>query len=343
MRLLLRDQGGRGLRSRARNPKVIRQVRWRPDTRTPARTHRVCQDCNTELGRALDLQLSRHSLEAVLRIQCGLGADAEARNYLKKRIRLCLPRDHRLSGLHLHVVAQPSGDIAPTLLPQARIRLKDGSIRCILKEDLARELPPLIADIVEKGVSLYWSATDSEDELRLKALVADAGYQVVDWTPDPVIPTLTPEELEMEVTASIDQVLARAMAKIGFNYFVHVAGMRSPSLILRSNFDAIREFVRYGKWGSRTFVRPTHAPILADEHEEGQRVVGHLLTLVWGQVSRSAIIAQVSLFNEIRYDIVLSELPPVVWADLGSGHFYNVKSKTVSLLHVGRHIVLPRL
>src|SRR3989304_6854443 len=79
-------------------------------------------------------------------------------------------------------------------------------------------------------------------------------------------------DLECEVTAQIDQIIFRAIAKIAFNYFAYWA---DTELIIDSPFHPIRRYIRYGEKTSFPSVAIIEKAILGDEPVEGKRRLGH--------------------------------------------------------------------
>ena len=71
----------------------------------------------------------------------------------------------------------------------------------------------------------------------------------------------------VEVTASIDSTLFRAIAKIAFNYFVYWEG---ADLARHAGFNTIRSYIRYGIQPSYRLVDILERPILADESVVGR-------------------------------------------------------------------------
>ena len=57
-------------------------------------------------------------------------------------------------------------------------------------------------------------------------------------------PPVDSEGLMVEITGTLDKELARAIAKIGFNYLAHVAG---ADFVLAEHFDQARAFIRDGE------------------------------------------------------------------------------------------------
>ena len=71
-------------------------------------------------------------------------------------------------------------------------------------------------------------------------------------------------------------------------------------------------------------------PILADEPQGGESRLGHIITLNWASDNNS-IIAQVSLFNMIRYRVSLAKDFTILHRpfNIASGHFFNLGMRDI--------------
>ena len=122
-----------------------------------------------------------------------------------------------------------------------------------------------------------------------------------------------------------DNVLARALAKIGFNYFAKTQG---AELALRPEFDAVRRFVRYGEGAPPDFVVFGPGPVIRDPLSgEPLPPRGHVITAGWDADGKPELIARVSLFQHITYLVRLcttfdGDRPPI-----DSVHFYDLVTK----------------
>lgn len=114
--------------------------------------------------------------------------------------------------------------------------------------------------------------------------------------------------------------MLRAVAKIAFNYLAYIEG---ADFVRHPAFDKARHYIRWGLKPGYKMIDVSEEPILADELVEGQRRLGHLITVNWAEDGIS-VLSQVSLMNWLTYSICLAAdftgPPPA----LCSGHFFNI-------------------
>lgn len=144
-------------------------------------------------------------------------------------------------------------------------------------------------------------------------------------------PKLEERVVEIDFACTFSTDLLRVIAKIAFNYFVYCTSQENSyytSLLYTSNFDSIRNFIRYGTGDSREIVNisPKKA-ILRDEGDGSQRINAHtiLFTLKGG-----TIYSRISIFGCFIYEIVLGRFPlRTIQANFGCGHTFNPFSRRI--------------
>jgi hypothetical protein len=173
--------------------------------------------------------------------------------------------------------------------------------------------------------------TPPDEESRAN-LVAVVQQRVPDFEPRTVrrekLATNPDGKIEMAVDATVDAPLARAISKIAFNYLAHVTG---SEFALRSCFDPLRAFVRWGSGSWPLTVKP--GPLLRLDETANKRVTrAHLVTVAWrGPFTASQIVGQVSLFNGVVYEVMLCERYPSeeVWRPVDSGHQFDWEKRKI--------------
>jgi hypothetical protein len=96
----------------------------------------------------------------------------------------------------------------------------------------------------------------------------------------------------------VDTTLRRAAAKIVFNYSAKVLG---PEVMRRSDFDAVRRFVRFGE-EPVPLVAANQFSILVGP--EAATTWTHACGLAW-VASRGELVGLVSLFNRVTYGVTM--------------------------------------
>jgi hypothetical protein len=120
-------------------------------------------------------------------------------------------------------------------------------------------------------------------------------------------------------------VIWRAVAKIAFNYLAYGEG---AAFVHHPAFDAARRYIRHGEVPEFPMVQMMDEAILAEEPIEGMRVLGHLITVSWASDGVS-VLAQVALFNQMTYRVILAlgfTGPP---PQLTRGHLFDVTRREI--------------
>ena len=136
--------------------------------------------------------------------------------------------------------------------------------------------------------------------------------------------------VKLAITSQVDAIVFRTVAKIALNYVAHQRGI---GLVLKSDFDEARRYVRYGTepfWG--TMVQLSREPILLDDSVHSRQTNGHLVTFDWNSI-RSGFLAQVSLFNSMTYRVAICPNYSGIWHDgMRIGHHFNIEERRISRL-----------
>jgi hypothetical protein len=141
----------------------------------------------------------------------------------------------------------------------------------------------------------------------------------------------------VQISAEVDSTIFRAIAKIAFNYVAYVHGV---SFVLRSDFDDLRNYIRYGTHTALTqFVRPFNTPILANDHMHLRQTNGHLITFDWNHLQKG-LVAQVSMFNTTTYHVLFCPDYSGIWHNnMRTGHHFDLASRTISPLIAASPII----
>lgn len=140
-----------------------------------------------------------------------------------------------------------------------------------------------------------------------------------------------------DINFRIDVILRRAVAKIAFNYMAYVT---SPDFVLSPDFNEVRSFIRHGETPEYPVVHVDFTPILFDDHPLARQTNGHLVTLDW-DAQRNQVMAQVSLFNELRFVVLLGRAPRGLWRDIRIGHHFDSDNRQITRLFSSRGLILP--
>lgn len=114
-------------------------------------------------------------------------------------------------------------------------------------------------------------------------------------------PPFASGEVTTEVQARFDNYLARAVCKIAFNYLAKTQG---AEFALRSEFDAVRRYVRYGEGKGGAFLAFDEDTRFRNAAGQPRRQTEHTLMLDWNG-NREELVGRVHLFGETRYAVRL--------------------------------------
>jgi hypothetical protein len=292
----------------------------------------VCKLCNNYFGRTLELSLSRDSTEALLRLTHGLKAPAGARQFPYERIALRVGEPGPWLGATVVLEADQTGSgIEPIPLPQVAFKWKGASEWTFLQE------PEL--DESDK-VAAYAGSSPGALEIRIMGSSESDSRRLIDKLGQIGIkfsqqgffesPIPTDGKVKLEILATVDATIFRAIAKIAFNYVAYVHG---KEFVLKSDFDAARNYIRFAKlpqW--ETIVQASPKPILFDDKVNLRQTSGHLITFDWN-LGGTGFLAQVSLFNSVTYRVALCPTYSGIWHDgMRVGHHFDIDEKTISPL-----------
>jgi hypothetical protein len=277
----------------------------------------VCLECNEFLGRQLENWLGRHSYEGLLRFRFGQKPIAALQEFRGRGVSVRLPPGSPWAGAILILIADPeTGELKLDLTPQIGVkRPADTGFRFFTVKEFQAAADEQIGK--ERGSAfkiIGLGQSGSEETISIvRERIPDLKIQGA--MPSPPIAN---GEVIAEITATINDLLARSIAKIAFNYLSYISG---TSFVLDSAFNDIRRFIRYGGDSWRTFVRTRAEPIVVNDRIWYGSVRAHLITIDWPE-REPTIVSSVFLFNETMYDVKLGSRPSLLWRPIRSGHAF---------------------
>jgi hypothetical protein len=294
----------------------------------------VCKDCNNYFGRTLDFALSRDSTEAMLRFRYGTKPAKEAGDLPYKKLELKIGQPGPWFGATVVLQADKTGKaVEPVPVPQAAFRWKGSQDWNYLVEQKLE--PATLAQYVNPTpgtLEIRVMGPSTEDHERVLTKLTSAGIK---FRQEGTLmqPVTEDGKVLVEIAAAVDQTIFRAIAKIAFNYVTHQHG---ADFVLRSDFDEIRDYIRYGtepRWAARMpVVFPVADPILYDDARQLRQTNGHIITFDW-QPGQMGFMGQVSLFNTITYRVRICPSYRGIWhLDFRRGHHFNIEDRTIETL-----------
>lgn len=289
----------------------------------------VCMECNSYFGRELDLILSRDSGEALLRLRHEIKPVSEARDLRNTRVKLKVNVPGPWYGTQIILRSDSTGMKLDTeQLPQVGFRkLTAGSadFTWYAEEELTE---PSRFERYREGTEIRIVGPSEKAMQRLTKRLEQLG---IPFKYKGIIEQPFTENGKVETVAldQIDQIILRAVGKIGFNYVAHTQGV---DFSLRDDFDDFRSCVRYGQepqW--KPAIVPTTNTVLYDDNFRWRQTFGHLITFGWNRDDRGLVV-QISLFNSVTYRALLCRYFSRLWLPLSSGHHFDIESRTISRL-----------
>lgn len=282
----------------------------------------VCADCNHFFGRTLEWSTRNSSTEGVLRFSYGLATGGEIGGVGTDGIEFRIAESPDWIGARVALKINKKGEPYIDVLPQVGAR---------------RSASDEWGWYLEKDVNAeFASKYPKGSEFRIVGCGGD--FQRLEKRLLRVCPTFQPKgELSSPIGQDgrvgvnfINDFVAstrRLLAKIAFNY---LAWVRGAEFVLQPEFDPVRSFVRHALESSREIVYFNTRPILANEKLTGTQITeGHIVT-VEGIPDKHRIESRLSLFNSLKYKIVLSAEYQGLW--FAKGHHFDIHSKEVSEL-----------
>jgi len=291
----------------------------------------VCDTCNQYFGDNLELPLGRETLEGMARFDHNVKKTKDFKPLGKKGRLNIKVEDGPFKGAYAYrEYSELEGDIVLKPSPQVGFKKVGGTdYEYFLLENVPGK------DYLDKNYdlkelkSIVVLGCEFEDAQKCLADKNILFHKDGDAYPSDLHSTIV-----CEVTGTIDQIVFRAIAKIAFNYFVYWAG---PEIGLKSSFNPIRRYIRYGEKSSFPFVVILEKAILGDEPVEGKRRLGHLISFDWSKNGLS-LVSQVSLFNWMTYSAFLAKDFEDKTFCLRKGNFFNLANNEILELAPGDSI-----
>lgn len=288
----------------------------------------VCEKCNKFFGDELELVLGRNSREAILRLHHGVKAPAGASQLRYDNARLTVGELGPWRGAQIELAVDPTDTKLDTRpIPQIAFKKKDEQDWHWMPE--AKLTDASVVDRYRSSDYVIQVVGPSQADIdRLTAKVKAFG---IDFNQKGILPQPVNSDgtILTRLASKVDDTILRAIGKIAGNYVAYVHG---AELFLTDDFDAYRSWVRFGtmpQWGLPVVVVTT--PILADDTRNWRQTTGHIVTFDWNRQG-DGLFAQVSLFNDLNYRILLCPRYSHLWRDLRSGHHFDLSTRTITRL-----------
>ena len=281
--------------------------------------HCVCGECNHFFANHLELHFARETGEGVVRYQYGLRHNKAA--YPGSRLTATVKAPGPIFGAKVLLAPNARANGMEILyLPQVGFA-NENSEEWVWY--LPEELNPEIIRALRPGSRVQYFYTCSAEEEQLRTRLRELGFTAP--TKQIIRDTICPQpEMTARVTYLFDPIIRRCVAKIAFNYLAYVL-LEDMRLLLREDFDAVREFVRHGTLAEHTIVAAIGRPRLTQESRQGSLVDGHMLGVGWSE--NESVLCNLSIFSAMTYQVALCRKYQGLWFALRSVHSFDLATK----------------
>lgn len=290
----------------------------------------VCDDCNSYFGNNLEIILGRDSFEGIMRFD----HDVKKQNEFKSlgiHSRLIIKvNEGSLKGAYAYREYSEKDDkIIIKPMPQVGFKRVGATEFEYFLLDKIPDKEYLEKNFDLKALKSIVALGCHEEMVRKHLATKGISFNIE----GEAYPSESCKDWECEVTGQIDQIIYRSIAKIAFNY---LAFWSESELIFDCKFHPIRRYIRFGEKTTFPFVVIIEKTILGDEPIEGERRLGHIITLGLSN-NKLSIVSQVSLFNWLTYSVLLAKDYQGKRFTLQKGHFYNIPANEILELVPGHH------
>ena len=281
--------------------------------------HCVCGDCNQFFANHLEVHFARETGESVVRYQYGL-RDKMA-GHPGRRLTVTVKTLGPIFGAKV-LLAPNSKANGMEIIYMPQVGFADENSE-EWRWYVPEELTPEIISALRPGSHVRYFFTCSAEEKQLRECLRELGFATATKhiSRDAILPQ---PEITARVTYPFDTVIRRCVAKIAFNYLAYVLS-EDVRLLLREDFDAVRDFVRRGTLAEHTIVAAMGSPRLTQESREGSLVDGHVLEVGWSK--NESILCNLSIFGAMTYQVALCRNYQSSWFALNSVHSFDLVTK----------------
>ncbi len=243
--------------------------------------------------------LARDSLEGSDRFKHGLKPESEFKSLGRSSKSIIQVQEGPAKGAWAYRALE-AGKIVAKPLPQIGFLDPQSDYQYFLMKDV-----PLQSELDGRGFQLKAKGSIKIfgcEEVDWKAVLKEKGYNLSEQGVNGILDG-EGKTWAGDLYARVDNIILRAVSKIAFNY---LARWESRDLVLHSDFDKTRRFIRYGEMPGHPLCVPSNEPLLTEEPVEGKRVLAHMITLGFAGDGVS-VVGQVTLFNHVKYKVGLAQ------------------------------------
>jgi len=289
----------------------------------PVLHNAVCENCNSYFGETLDRILARGTPEGLQRYVWGVKDPRDVRRFEYHNLRLSADVPGDYAGALLHALDDTDAPRGLRTVPITQVGFAN------LDGDEFTFFP--LAEVRVGGwrneSTLDWRKgvkIIGPDIEEARAVLEAQGVHITNWR-EMEAPPEPGTEIDVIELMKLTPELERAIAKIAFNYAAYT---QVQGFALREQFHPIRRYIRYGEHPGYQVLgrKKTDIFTLESESHPGMVAVFHVVTIT-EPTNAEAVLAQVSLFNWMQWEVALSQVAAPSLRRIG--HLFNIKTRTV--------------
>jgi hypothetical protein len=288
----------------------------------------VCSECNQYFGDELELFLGRDTFEGMLRYTYEVKAPNEFKFLNNRRLLFRLKEEGLWKGAILRLkYSEDKNKVVVDAVNQVGFQKKDtGEWEFFETEDIKSKDDLEKQGFIVGGGNILFISADKMEEMEEQ--LKEKGFKI-DILRQEENPFRFNEKVNVEIKGAIDVIIFRGIGKIAFNYLAYHQG---KDFALNDNFNDIRNFIRFGKYGMFNPIIAREDAILHNEKRFGiKETSGHIITLGWNDL-KTTIFSQVTLFNKIIYKVILCRWFTGIYHDVSIGHHFDAQSRKITRL-----------
>ena len=285
--------------------------------------HTVCTDCNTHFGRTIDRILARGTAEGLQRYMLGVKDPSEVSRFEYHALRLAADVPGDYEGVLLGLAEDPDAPKGVSAIPITQVGFAEsdgaGFVFFPLSELRSGEWKNHEGINWRKGVKVIGPKLE-----EARTILEEQGVVVSNWG-DLEGPPNSGSEIDVIEWGQVTAEVQRAIAKIALNYAAYT---QPRDFVLREQFDLIRRFIRFGEDPGFQVLGRRAKDIYTVESAPAPEMVAifHVVTIT-EPLNDDAVLAQVSLFNWLQWEVVLSTSRAQDLVRIG--HLFNLQDRTI--------------
>lgn len=276
--------------------------------------HQVCEECNSFFSREIEDKIGLDSYEALLRMRSGTKKMSDGRRIKNHRLSL-IGAEGIFKGIRFTPISNSSSPerVSFEIVPCIGFQKNEEEYEYFPIEDIpeaTEEIMQRLKKYKSPIIQFGYEAEMATSVLREKGYLNDKSI----YSEKEISEAYTKDNFLTTIRFSIDSMVRRVCAKTIFNY---LCWSNSSEYMLDSKFDALRKYIRFGKWDDSLWFRYSMGYVsAATPPNDTAHVVGTMISVENGVCE---LLGCITWFGEITYILKICEIAPVCSHNIGGG------------------------